>query len=69
MFNFSGAPVSWKPTKHIDLRYQFVQEIISEGRILLQKIEAVENPIDLLTKVVTSIKFNNCLDLTNIVKL
>ena len=23
-------------TKHIDVRYQFVQEIISEGRILLE---------------------------------
>ena len=69
VFTLSGAPVSWKSTKHIDVRYQFVQEIISEGRILLQKIDAIENPIDLLTKVVTAIKFNNCLDLTNIAKL
>ena len=43
-------------------------EIISEGRMLLQKIETVENPADLLTKVVTEIKFNNCLDFINIAK-
>ena len=34
-FTLSRAPVSWKSTKHIDVRYQFVREIISEGRILL----------------------------------
>ena len=69
MFTLSRAPVSWKSLKHIDVRYQFVREIISEGRVLLQKIEDVENPVDLLTKVVTTIKFNHCLDLINIVKV
>ena len=44
-------------------------EIISEGRILLQKIEIVENPIDFLTKVVIAIKFSNCLDLINKAKV
>ena len=69
MFTLSGAPVSWKSTKHIDVRYQFMQEIISEGRILLQKIEIIENPIDLWTKVVTGIKFNHFLNLINILKV
>ena len=55
--------------KHIDVRYQFVREIISLGKILLQKIETVENLADLLTKVVTMIKFNHCLDLINIVNV
>ena len=53
-------------TKHIDVRYQFVEEIISEGRILL---ETVENLIDMLTKVVITIEFNHCLDLINIAKV
>ena len=66
VFTLSRAPISWKSTKHIDVRYQFVREIISEGRILLQKIEVVENPVDLLTKVVTMFKFNHCLNLINI---
>ena len=35
VFTLSGTPVSWKSTKHIDARYKFVREIISEKRILL----------------------------------
>ena len=69
VFTLSEAPISWKSSKHIDVRYQFVRRIISEGRVLLQKIEAVTNPADLLTKVVTTIKLNHCLDLINIVKV
>ena len=56
-------------TKHIDVRYHFVREIIEEGRVLVQKIKTDDNPADMLTKVVTTIKFNNCLDLINIVKV
>ena len=55
--------------KHIDVRYHFLWEIISEGRILLLKIGTVENPTDILTKVVTTIKFNHCLDFINIAKV
>ena len=56
-------------TNHIDVHYQFVREIISEGRILFQKIETIENPVDMLTNMVTTIKFNHCLDLINIAKV
>ena len=62
-------PVFHFRTKHIDVRYHFVREIVEEGRILLQKIETAENPADMLTKVVTTIKFNHCLDLINILRL
>ena len=55
--------------KHIDVHYQFMQEIISEKLILFQKIETAENPVDLLSKVLTTIKFNHCFDLINIVKV
>ena len=50
-------------TKHI------VREIIEEGRVLVQKIKTDDNPADMLTKVVTMIKFNHCLDLINIAKV
>jgi len=53
-------------TKHIDVRFHFVREIIEEGDILLQKIRTVDNPADMLTKVVTGTKFKHCLDLVNI---
>ena len=56
-------------TKHIDVRYYFVREIIEEGGVLVQKIKTDDNPADMLTEVVTTIKFNHCLDLINIEKV
>ena len=56
-------------TKHIDVRYHFVREIIEEGGVLVQKIKTDDNPADMLTKVVTTIKFNHCLNLIYIVKV
>ena len=56
-------------TKHIDVRYHSVREIIEEGGVLVQKIKTDDNLADMLTKVVTTIKFNHCLDLINIVKV
>ena len=56
-------------TKHIDVRYHFVWEIIEESGVLVQKIKTDDNPTDMLTKVVTTSKFNHCLDLINIAKV
>jgi hypothetical protein len=56
-------------TKHIDVRFHFVREIMEEGDILLQKIGTADNPADMLTKVVTGAKFKHCLGLANIVKI
>lgn len=53
-------------TKHIDVRFHFIREILDEGDILLQKIGTEDNPADMLTKVITGIKFQHCLELINI---
>jgi hypothetical protein len=53
-------------TKHIDIRFHFIREIIGNGEISLQKVDTKENPADMLTKIVPTIKFNHCLDLINI---
>ncbi|GMP35489.1 hypothetical protein CsSME_00007899 [Camellia sinensis var. sinensis] len=37
-------------TKHIDVRFHFIREIVNEGDILLQKIGTADNPADMLTK-------------------
>ncbi|KAH9659029.1 hypothetical protein KPL70_023708 [Citrus sinensis] len=42
-------------TKHIDVRFHFVREIINEGKIFLQKIKTAENPADMLTKTVVAL--------------
>ena len=56
-------------TKHIDVRYHFVREIIDEQEIILKKIDTKENPADMLTKVVSGIKFRHCLSLINICQI
>lgn len=53
-------------TKHIDVRFHFVREIVDEGNVILQKVGTADNPADMLTKVVTGIKFQHCLNLINI---
>ncbi|PSS08126.1 Endonuclease [Actinidia chinensis var. chinensis] len=53
-------------TKHIDVRFHFIREILNEGDVLLEKISTKDNPADMLTKVVSGIKFKHCLDLINI---
>ncbi|KAI9181172.1 hypothetical protein LWI28_012125 [Acer negundo] len=53
-------------TKHINVRYHFVREIVDEGNILLQKIGTANNYADMLTNVVTGIKFQHCLNFINI---
>ena len=56
-------------TKHIDVRFHFVREIVDERKIFLQKIKTVENLIDMLIKVVTTIKFEHCQNLINILQV
>ena len=47
-------------TKHIDVKFHFVQEIFEQGDIELQKIHMKEYPADMLTKVVPQVKFAHC---------
>ncbi|KAH9793888.1 hypothetical protein KPL71_004697 [Citrus sinensis] len=37
-------------TKHIDVKYHYVREIIESGVVLLRKIDTKDNPSDMLTK-------------------
>ena len=52
--------------KHINVRFQFVREILDEGDINLQKIHTKENPADMLTKVVFEVNFAHCKKLLHI---
>ncbi|KAL5707089.1 hypothetical protein ACHQM5_025179 [Ranunculus cassubicifolius] len=53
-------------TKHIDVRYHFVRDVIEDGDISLMKVHTNDNPTDMLTKVVPSSKFQHCLDFLNV---
>ena len=53
-------------TKYIDVRFHFVLEILDENDIELQNIHKKENPTDMLTMVVSGVKFAHCKELLHI---
>jgi hypothetical protein len=53
-------------TKHIDVRFHKIKELVATAELLLKKIHTSENAADMLTKPITTDKFKHCLDLTNV---
>ena len=53
-------------TKHIDIRYHFVRDVISEGKVIGKKIGTELNPTDMLTKPLPIAKFKLCLSLMSV---
>jgi hypothetical protein len=47
-------------TKHIDIRYHFVRDVISEGKVIVKKIGTESNSADMLTKPLSIVKFKFC---------
>lgn len=41
-------------TKHIDLKFHFIREIIQSERIKIEKIHTLDNPENILTKSVVT---------------
>ncbi|PKA67208.1 Retrovirus-related Pol polyprotein from transposon TNT 1-94 [Apostasia shenzhenica] len=59
-------PILHAKTKHIDIRYHKLKELVSSGDIKLVKVSTQANFIDMLTKPLPVPKFLYCLDLANI---
>ncbi|KAG8472509.1 hypothetical protein CXB51_035268 [Gossypium anomalum] len=53
-------------TKHIDVWYHFVRDIIAHGDIVVSKIRTYENLVDMMTKSLPIAKFEHCLDLVGV---
>ena len=47
----------YEKTKHIDVRYHFVREIIARGDIVVSKVGTQDNPADMMTKSLLIAKF------------
>eukprot|EP00253_Pinus_taeda_P006171 PITA_06171 len=47
-------------TKHIDVQYHFVRDMIEDQKVLLVKVDTLKNTADALTKSVSSEKFSWC---------
>ena len=50
-------------TKHIDVRYHFVYEVIAHGDIVVSKVSTHDNPANMMTKALQVTKFEYCIDL------
>jgi hypothetical protein len=47
-------------TKHIDVQYHFVRDMVEEKKVLLEKVDTLKNVVDSLTKSVSMEKFSWC---------
>jgi hypothetical protein len=46
--------------KHIDVQYHFVRDMVERKKVLLEKVDTLENIVDSLTKSVSVVKFSWC---------
>ena len=56
-------PMHHERTKHIDVHYHFVRDIVTQGEIIVHQISTEENLADMLTKTLPAAKFKKCLDI------
>jgi hypothetical protein len=53
-------PTYHSKTKHIDVQYHFVRDMLESNKVLLEKVDTLENIVELLTKSVSVVKFSWC---------
>lgn len=56
-------------TKHIDVKLQFIREIIEKGTVSIVKVKTEDNAANMLTKIVTQTKLEYCLKLLKVTNL
>ncbi|GKA27622.1 retrotransposon protein, putative, ty1-copia subclass [Tanacetum coccineum] len=53
-------------TKHINVRYHFIKEVLEAKTVKVLKVGTEHNVVDALTKVVPGLKLQHCLELMNV---
>jgi hypothetical protein len=53
-------PAYHSNTKHIDVKYHFVRDMVEEKKVLLEKVDTLKNVVDLLTKSMSTEAFSWC---------
>jgi hypothetical protein len=53
-------PTYHSKTKHIDIQYHFVRDMVEEKKVLLMKVDTLKNVVDSLTKSMSTEKFSWC---------
>jgi hypothetical protein len=62
-------PAYQSKTKHIDVQYHFVRDMVESNKVLLEKVDTLENIVDSLTKFVSAVKFSWCREAMGIAAL
>jgi hypothetical protein len=53
-------PTYHSKTKHIDIQYHFVRDMVEENKLLLMKVDTLKNVADSLKKSMSTEKFSWC---------
>jgi hypothetical protein len=56
-------------TKHVDIQYHFVRDMVESKKVLLDKVDILENIEDSLTKSVSVVKFSCSIEAMGITSL
>ena len=59
-------PIFHAKTKHIVVKYHFIQNVLKDKHMDLVKVHTIENPADLLTKGLPGESFAHCRELMGI---
>jgi hypothetical protein len=62
-------PTYHSKTKHTDIQYHFVRDMVEEKKVLLMKVDTLKNVADSLTKYVSTKNFSWCRGSMGIVAL
>jgi hypothetical protein len=61
-------PIFHDRSKHIEIRYHYIRDTVQRGSVKLQYVSTDEHVSDVLTKPLSSVKFENFLDKLGIVR-
>ena len=53
-------------TKHIDVRYHFIREVLEDGLVTLIKVDTLQNPADALTKCLSKTQHQLCIEMVGV---
>lgn len=62
-FVWKKIPLFHAKTKHVDVQYHFVHDMLEDGKVNLKKVDTLKNVADVLTKLVKTTKFKWCANL------
>ena len=54
-------PVAYRRTKHFDIRYHYIRELVSSGKVLIDYISTTDMIADVLTKPLPLTAFQRCI--------